>query len=107
MAITTWQRTNFVGDCLGRIAAPRQIHGEGSALAQFGGNVDRDPSARHDAMHERQTRAGANTNLLGREERVEHVLEHILLDAGTGIADLEHYVAPRFDGAESDVPRRP
>ena len=55
----------------------------------------------HDAVRDGQTEPGPGANLLGREERLEHVRQHLPGDAGPVVDDLRLDRAATFAGARS------
>ncbi len=73
----------------------RQVDLESGALADRG--LDRDVAAGplHDAVDHGEAEAGALAELLGGEEGLEDVLEHLRRDAGAGVGDRHQRPAGR------------
>src|SRR5262245_15925869 len=106
LAFAARQRRGLIRRPLRRVAASSQVHGEGGALPALGRDVDRAVDARHDAVHQRQAEAGADADLLGAEERIEHALEDVIRNASARVAHREHDVLAGLDRADGCRPRR-
>ncbi len=72
-------------DRIGRRILVRQVDVEGRAAP--GARLHRDETAEllHEAVHRRQSEAGTLTRILGREERLEDVRQHIGWNATPGV----------------------
>src|SRR3954471_24857021 len=89
----------------------RQHHGE--ARADAGARVDLDASAMRldDAVADRKAEAGSLAGLLGGEERVEDLRQHVLRDAPPVVGDLDGHMsrigrARAYDDAAAGLGRR-
>jgi hypothetical protein len=77
----------------------RQHEHDRGALPDLALDVDVPAVAGDDAVHDRQAEAGAAADVLGREERLEHVLQRGLVHAHAGVLDADlHARAERVVG---------
>src|SRR5258708_16145983 len=79
----------IAGPSLGRRFMSRQKDGEPSTFLYY--FIDKEKSAAlfDDAIHGRQAKPAALTDFLGREERLENLVDYIRRDAGAGISDVD------------------
>ena len=79
----------------GRDVQRGEVGAEGGAFALFGVDGQAATGFGEDSVDGRQSQAGALARGLGREERLEHVCEHIGAHADSGVAYRQLDVAPR------------
>ena len=74
---------------------PRQEDAERGALAGLGIHVDKAAGLLDDAIHRREAKPGALADFLGREERLEDLVDDIGRNAGAGIGDVDPHIIRR------------
>ena len=86
------ERRGGGGRCLGLALGRRQIELDRGAVADLA--VDPDMPARllDEAVDHAQPEARALADFLGGEERLEHLVLHLLGHAGAGVADGKHHI---------------
>ena len=67
----------------------RQEDREGAALAGARGHLDLPAALPHDAVHRREAQARAPAQLLGGEERLEQMRQHVVVHADAGVAHAQ------------------
>ena len=72
------------------------------ALADFGIAEDEAAGLLDDAVDHRQAKAGALADLLGGEERLEYLLQHVGRDAAAGVFDLDQHIVGRREFAVAE-----
>ena len=77
---------------------------EDAALADFGVTVDEPAGLLDDAVDHRQAEAGALADLLGREERLEDLLDQVRRDAGAGVFHFDDHIFGRREVAVAELP---
>src|SRR5439155_9396957 len=77
----------------------RQVDAERRAHVRLTEHGDVAAGLFHDAVHDRQPEASAAAGFLGREERLEDVLERLARHAVSGIGDRNRDVAPGLEPA--------
>ena len=73
----------------------RQEDVERGALARLGIDIDETAGLLDDAVDRRQPEAGALADFLGREERLEDLVDDVDRNAGAGVADVDPHVVGR------------
>src|SRR3546814_6499033 len=83
-----------------RAVVARQVHPDRRPLAHRA--VDRKLPARlpHEAVDHRQPQPGARALRLGREEGLEHMIEHLGGHSRAGIGHAHRQIIPRFERSE-------
>ena len=82
-----------------RRAGDRQPDGKRRSLIELGRHVDRTADVCDDSVDQRQTEARTRSNALGREERIEHAIEHLGIDAGAGVTHRQAYMRTGYQFA--------
>ena len=84
-----------VGHSLQLGMMPRQEDVERGALIGFGIDIDEAAGLLDDAVHRRQAEPGALADFLGREERLENLVDDVGGDAGAGVGYVDPHVIRR------------
>src|SRR5262249_2605803 len=68
---------------------------EGRAFADLGLRIDETAGLFDDAVDGREAETGALADLLGREERLEALVQNVRRDAGPSVGDLDQHIVGR------------